>query len=130
MNKIGFKNFRKFENFPSIDLGNLTYLVGQNNAGKSTMVKAAILVLENLRQKKDMPFGNEAYFSLVSPVHDCMWKRLTARYVQTLRKRKSASLLQLKILTLKSRWCRLMTKRYTTSCKRKMTALLLLTTYW
>ena len=70
MKSIGFKNFRKFEDFPSIELGDVTYLVGQNNAGKSTMVKAAILVLENLKQKDLIPFGNEAYFSFVTPVHD------------------------------------------------------------
>ncbi|MCF0223013.1 MAG: AAA family ATPase, partial [Fibrobacter sp.] len=70
MKKIGFKNFRKFENFPTIELGDVTYLVGQNNAGKSTMVKAAILMLENLRQKSTIPLCDEAFFSFVSPVHD------------------------------------------------------------
>ena len=70
MKQIGFKNFRRFENFPSISLGDVTYLVGQNNAGKSTMVKAAILILENLCHKSVTPFGNEAYFSFVSSVHD------------------------------------------------------------
>ena len=70
MKQIGFKNFRKFDNFPTIELGDVTYLVGQNNSGKSTMVKAAILVLENLRQKNNIPFGESAYFSFVSPVHD------------------------------------------------------------
>lgn len=70
MKKIGFKNFRKFENFPSIKLGDVTYLVGKNNAGKSTMVKALILMVENLIQKSNVPFGNEAYFSFTSQVHD------------------------------------------------------------
>ena len=40
MNSIGFKNFRRFQNFPEIDLGDITILVGGNNAGKSTLVKA------------------------------------------------------------------------------------------
>lgn len=70
MKKIGFKNFRKFENFPTIALGDVTYLVGQNNAGKSTLVKAAILMLENLRQKSTIPLCDEAFFTFVSPVHD------------------------------------------------------------
>ena len=38
MNSIGFKNFRRFQNFPEIDLGDITILVGGNNAGKSTLV--------------------------------------------------------------------------------------------
>lgn len=71
MKKIGFKNFRKFENFPVIELGDVTYLVGKNNAGKSTMVKALILVIENLLQKsKNVPFANAAYFSFTTPIHD------------------------------------------------------------
>lgn len=60
MKKIGFKNFRKFENFPAIGLGDVTYLVGKNNAGKSTMVKALILIVENLIQKSNVPFVNNA----------------------------------------------------------------------
>ena len=40
MRQIGFKNFRKFENFPVIDLSPITIFVGENNAGKSTVVKA------------------------------------------------------------------------------------------
>ena len=70
MKKIGFKNFRKFEDFPSISFGNVTYLVGQNNAGKSTMVKAAILVLENLLQKDQVSFAAQAYFDFVSSLHN------------------------------------------------------------
>lgn len=49
MKQIGFKNFRKFENFPLLDLGEITVLVGRNNAGKSTMVKAILLLLDNLK---------------------------------------------------------------------------------
>ena len=44
MNKIRFKNFRKFTDFPEIDLGGITILVGGNNAGKSTLVKAMLLM--------------------------------------------------------------------------------------
>lgn len=48
MNSIGFKHFRRFANFPSIDLGDVTILVGGNNSGKSTIVKAFLLCVDNL----------------------------------------------------------------------------------
>ncbi len=56
MKQIGFKNFRKFENFPTIELGDITILVGGNNAGKSTVVKAILLITEFL---KTTAFVNE-----------------------------------------------------------------------
>ena len=37
-NTIGFTNFRRFANFPEIDLGEITIVVGGNNAGKSTLL--------------------------------------------------------------------------------------------
>lgn len=51
---LRFSNFRKFEQFPqkdkdSLKLGGVTYFVGGNNAGKSTVVKAALLALENMK---------------------------------------------------------------------------------
>lgn len=49
MKAIGFKNFRKFENFPMLELGKITLLVGGNNAGKSTVVKAIISLLTFLK---------------------------------------------------------------------------------
>lgn len=49
MKQIGFKNFRRFESFPILNLGDITVLVGRNNAGKSTMVKAILLLLDNLK---------------------------------------------------------------------------------
>lgn len=45
---IGFKNFRKFENFPNIEIAPITMLVGGNNAGKSTVVKALLAVKDFL----------------------------------------------------------------------------------
>lgn len=50
MKQIGFKNFRRFENFPSIDLAPITIFVGENNAGKSTVVKG-ILALSDFLNK-------------------------------------------------------------------------------
>jgi len=46
MKQIGFTNFRKFQDFPAMDLGDITILVGGNNAGKSTVVKAMLLIAD------------------------------------------------------------------------------------
>ena len=58
MKSIGFKNFRRFENFPSLDLGEITLMVGGNNSGKSTLVKSILLTLDYLRTQQ----GNKMYF--------------------------------------------------------------------
>lgn len=49
MNTIGFNNFRRFATFPEMDLGDITFLVGGNNSGKSTLVKALLLCVDNLK---------------------------------------------------------------------------------
>jgi len=54
---IGFKNFRRFENFPLLEFGNITYMVGRNNSGKSTMVKALLLVMDYLQNQLDENFS-------------------------------------------------------------------------
>ncbi len=46
--KIGFKNFRRFQDFPMVELGGCTFLVGGNNSGKSTFLKALILLNNNV----------------------------------------------------------------------------------
>lgn len=51
---ISFRNFRKFANLDSIQLNGITYLVGGNNAGKSTVVKALRLVMENLKNLQSL----------------------------------------------------------------------------
>ena len=51
MLQIGFTNFRKFKLFPALDLGDITFLVGSNNTGKSSLVKAFILALDNMKRK-------------------------------------------------------------------------------
>ncbi|SFZ84003.1 AAA family ATPase [Tenacibaculum maritimum] len=48
---ISFKNFRRFQNFPMLQLGNITYMVGRNNSGKSTMVKAQLLMMDYLQNQ-------------------------------------------------------------------------------
>ena len=54
MKQIGFKNFRRFANHHAIDLGNVNLLVGGNNSGKSTVVKALLLITENLRMLSEV----------------------------------------------------------------------------
>lgn len=46
MKQISFKNFRKFKYFPPLDFSPITILVGENNAGKSTVVKAILSILD------------------------------------------------------------------------------------
>lgn len=58
MKAIGFENFRKFEKFPSIQMGDITIFVGGNNSGKSTTVKAIISVLTFLRNVRFYASGN------------------------------------------------------------------------
>ena len=53
MRQIGFKNFRRFENFPSIDLSPITIFVGENNAGKSTVVKGILALSDFLNRWMD-----------------------------------------------------------------------------
>ena len=54
---IGFKNFRRFEEFPLLEFGPITYMVGRNNAGKSTMVKAVLLVMDYLHNQLSDSFS-------------------------------------------------------------------------
>lgn len=49
MNKIGFKNFRRFQNFNPLEFSGITFLVGRNNSGKSTLVKALLLIIDYLK---------------------------------------------------------------------------------
>ncbi len=58
MKTIGFKNFRRFDNFPSLELGEITLMVGGNNSGKSTLVESILLTLDYLRTQQ----GDKMYF--------------------------------------------------------------------
>jgi len=58
MKSIGFKNFRRFDNFPSLELGEITLMVGGNNSGKSTLVKSILLTLDYLRTQQ----GDKMHF--------------------------------------------------------------------
>lgn len=53
---IGFSNFRRFPSFPMIQLGDITFLVGKNNSGKSTLVKAILLFKNYLQNSTGQRF--------------------------------------------------------------------------
>lgn len=59
--KIGFSNFRRFLVFQPIEYDRITLLVGRNNSGKSTVVKALMLVVNYLKAGKieDFSFADE-----------------------------------------------------------------------
>lgn len=68
MKTISFKNFRRFSEFPEFKFGDITILVGGNNAGKSTLVKALLLLIDNLKSvniSKD--FNSTRLFSEMLP---------------------------------------------------------------
>ena len=61
MSQISLKNFRKYETLEPLFLNGLNIFVGKNNAGKSTVVKAIMLALDNLRSLRwnNVPSGDE-----------------------------------------------------------------------
>lgn len=61
MKAIGFKNFRKFIDFPDMPMGDITIFVGGNNSGKSTTVKAIISTLTFLRNARLNISGNSRF---------------------------------------------------------------------
>ena len=67
MKSIHFENFRRFAKSPEFTFGDITILVGGNNAGKSTLQKALLLVFDNLRTLKkkadSSPFGDDSFCS-------------------------------------------------------------------
>jgi predicted ATP-dependent endonuclease of OLD family len=68
MKTIGFKNFRRFENLEPLQLGGVNFFVGGNNSGKSTVVKAFMLLMDNLDLQapntNDGMFGRYPLFRL------------------------------------------------------------------
>lgn len=66
-NTIGFSNFRRFTSFPEIDLGDITILVGGNNAGKSTLVKAMLLMRDFLKSRIESVDKTENIFQTIRP---------------------------------------------------------------
>jgi predicted ATPase len=62
MKKIAFNNFRRFQDFPTLELGKISIMVGRNNSGKSTMVKAILLALDYLQNQQfnEFSFANKS----------------------------------------------------------------------
>ncbi len=60
MNTIGFQNFRRFQNFDQLEYSGITFLVGRNNSGKSTVVKALMLLDKYFKSGRFdiLSFGN------------------------------------------------------------------------
>ena len=52
IDNIELKNFRKFKHLPELNFSDINLFVGGNNAGKSTLSKAIILLLDNLKNMK------------------------------------------------------------------------------
>ena len=82
MKAIGYKIFRKFEDFAIMDMGDITMFVGGNNSGKSTTVKAIISFLTFLRNSRFYASGNSKqvldnnfYFNENPYVHIGTFKR-------------------------------------------------------
>jgi AAA15 family ATPase/GTPase len=50
INAIGFENFRRFEKLELMELNDINFFVGQNNSGKSTVIKALSLLTNYLNQ--------------------------------------------------------------------------------
>lgn len=62
--QVAFKNFRRFENFPSMNLGNINIFVGRNNAGKSTVLKALQLMKGNLNTLSNFSSSKDVFASM------------------------------------------------------------------
>jgi predicted ATP-dependent endonuclease of OLD family len=58
---ISFSNFRRFKSLKPIEFGQINYLVGRNNSGKSTLVKAALLFQNYLKHSlgRTFPFDGK-----------------------------------------------------------------------
>lgn len=64
MYKLGFNNFRKFSTFNPVEYRGITFLVGSNNSGKSTFVKAFLLINNFIKSE------NYHLFSFVDNIID------------------------------------------------------------
>ncbi len=63
--KIGFQNFRVFKDMQEIELAPITVLTGKNNSGKSSIIKALMLLTENAKKnslnKLDFHLGEKKH---------------------------------------------------------------------
>ena len=81
--EFGVKNFRKFTEIPSIELNGVNCLVGPNNAGKSSLTKALILFIENLKSMNGVAIGSCGlpfnFSDALCPLHINSFKRALCR---------------------------------------------------
>lgn len=59
MKSVGFKNFRRFKNLDPIDLAPISIFVGENNSGKSTVVKGILTFLGFMEEDCDCVYLSE-----------------------------------------------------------------------
>lgn len=76
MRQIGFNNFRKFKDFPTMPLAPITILVGANNAGKSTVVKGILALSDFLNKNDENLFGYSPIEYLLEDCENAKEKRL------------------------------------------------------
>lgn len=62
MYKVQFNNFRCFGKTPSVEIRPLTFLVGENSAGKTTFLAGLRFLLESLSRRTVSPFNREPFF--------------------------------------------------------------------
>lgn len=62
--QIGFKNFRRFEEFPMMNLAKINIFVGRNNTGKSTVLKALQLLKSNLKSLSKISNKSNVFASM------------------------------------------------------------------
>jgi len=65
-NYIQVNNFRKYISTPKLELNDLNFFVGTNSSGKSTLVKAYMLIVAYITEDKfyDIDFNSSAYQNL------------------------------------------------------------------
>ena len=70
LKKLGLENFRKFKDYQEFEFKPITILVGPNNSGKSSLIKALLLLQENLiNGLDDLKFGSETKHRILSFGH-------------------------------------------------------------
>ncbi|WP_191908148.1 AAA family ATPase [Hypericibacter terrae] len=62
MFQIKLTNFRCFADAPAVEVLPVTFLVGENSAGKTTFLAAVRLLLESFIRSPQNPFNREPYF--------------------------------------------------------------------
>ncbi len=63
---FGLENFRVFKDYTWFDFAPITILVGPNNSGKSSLIKALLLLKDNVEQKKIVPAFEASLSSIFS----------------------------------------------------------------